>query len=82
MDHLYPVWLLIVNHPKLLPNISEFSEYKVKFENQIRNCEDIVLDEKRGAAILSCDPGRDWWNTVMVSHSMIIEDFSAPDTET
>ncbi|KAF2425326.1 calcium-dependent phosphotriesterase [Tothia fuscella] len=65
VDHLYPAWLMIVNHPKLLPEISEFEDYKIKFADQIRNCEDVVLDEKRGTAILSCDPGRDKWNTVM-----------------
>lgn len=41
-------------------------ERQIKFRDQIRNCEDVVLDEGAGVAILSCDPGRDRWNTVMV----------------
>ncbi|EME85517.1 uncharacterized protein MYCFIDRAFT_130988, partial [Pseudocercospora fijiensis CIRAD86] len=31
----------------------------------IRNCEDIYLSQTHGYALLSCDPGRDSWNTVM-----------------
>jgi hypothetical protein len=47
--------------------VNEFSDYKIAFEDEVRNCEDMVMDEKRGAIILSCDAGRDKWNTVMVS---------------
>jgi arylesterase/paraoxonase len=43
-----------------------FKDHRVKFVNAVRNCEDVVLDEARGVAILSCDAGRDKWNTVMV----------------
>jgi hypothetical protein len=50
----------------LIFDSDEFKDHRVKFVNDVRNCEDIVLDEARGAAILSCDAGRDKWNTVMV----------------
>ncbi|KAJ5489401.1 hypothetical protein N7539_004291 [Penicillium diatomitis] len=42
-----------------------FSKYEVLFYDQIRNCEDAILVDGHGAAILSCDAGRDRWNTVM-----------------
>lgn len=38
----------------------------MKFADKLRNCEDALLDEAMGLAILSCDVGRDKWNTVMV----------------
>jgi arylesterase/paraoxonase len=50
----------------LIPYPDVFKDYRIKFEKEVRNCEDIILDEARGAAILSCDAGRDRWNTVMV----------------
>ncbi|PSK60627.1 Guanine nucleotide-exchange factor SEC12 [Elsinoe australis] len=36
-----------------------------KLSDKVRNCEDLVLDKASGYAILSCDPTRDIWNTVM-----------------
>ncbi|KAI9836290.1 MAG: hypothetical protein M1819_001627 [Sarea resinae] len=56
---------MIRNRPGRLLNITTFSDYQIKFQDLVRNCEDVLLDEKRGIAILSCDPGRDKWNTVM-----------------
>lgn len=45
-----------------------FSAYEVKFSDQLRNCEDVImLDGLDGLALLSCDEARDRWNTVMVS---------------
>jgi arylesterase/paraoxonase len=45
-----------------------FPAYEVKFANQLRNCEDVILlDGLDGVALLSCDEARDRWNTVMVS---------------
>lgn len=38
----------------------------MKFADKLRNCEDALLDEAMGLAILSCDVGRDKWNTIMV----------------
>ena len=63
---LYPVKLFVLNHPKLLKEVNEFPTHQVRWPNEVRNCEDVVLDEGTGTAIFSCDPGRDKWNTVMV----------------
>lgn len=46
-----------------------FTSYDVKFTDQVRSCEDVVLIEDWGLALLVCDPGRETWNTVMVGHS-------------
>ena len=67
VQHLYPIYLLVRNSPPLLARVNDFKEFTIRFENDLRNCEDIVLDEDRGVAIISCDRGRDWWNTVVVS---------------
>jgi len=37
----------------------------VYHQNGLRNCEDHVLDPSTKLAYISCDPGRDRWNTVM-----------------
>lgn len=63
---------LISNRPGKLKETYNIKSHELKFEKRIRNCEDVVLDEELGVAIISCDPGRDWWNTVMVI------DFSFP----
>lgn len=42
-------------------------EQEIKRLERFRNCEDIHMIEPSGVALISCDPGRDWWNTVMVS---------------
>ncbi|KAF2097232.1 putative paraoxonase [Rhizodiscina lignyota] len=57
--------MFLKNTPAKLPSMNAFSSYKVLFQDTIRNCEDAVIDEDAGMALLSCDPGRDWWNTVM-----------------
>ncbi|PYH81048.1 calcium-dependent phosphotriesterase [Aspergillus uvarum CBS 121591] len=59
------IWLTVNNRPGRLPQISNFADQKIVFADRIRNCEDVHLDTQRGFAILSCDPGRDTWNTVM-----------------
>ena len=59
---------LQANAPGKIQSRSAFSSYEVKFKDQLRNCEDVVLPEGLdGLAFLSCDEGRDRWNTVMVS---------------
>lgn len=58
---------LLVSRPGKLQNVNSFKSYETLFSDQIRNCEDVILEEKLGVAFLSCDPGRDRWNTVMVS---------------
>lgn len=49
-----------------MPRHANFGSHEIKFADQIRNCEDAVLVETRGIALLACDPGRETWNTVMV----------------
>lgn len=56
---------LVKNQPHKLQEVNEFSSYSVKFADRVRNCEDALIDEENALAILSCDPGRDRWNTVM-----------------
>ncbi|KAL2847511.1 hypothetical protein BJY01DRAFT_212460 [Aspergillus pseudoustus] len=57
--------LLAKNKPENLPEINTFSSYSHKLINKVRNCEDGIIIEEDGFAILSCDSGRDLWNTVM-----------------
>ncbi|KAK1967205.1 calcium-dependent phosphotriesterase [Colletotrichum sublineola] len=57
--------LLRANSPRKLREFKAFSNYELKFRDELRNCEDAVIVEEDGMAILSCDPGRDLWNTVM-----------------
>lgn len=54
------------NAPHKINKVSAFKSYDVKFAHQVRNCEDVVLDEDQGFALLSCNPTRDNWNPVMV----------------
>jgi arylesterase/paraoxonase len=62
---LWALSVLILNAPGNLSEVKAFSIYEIKFRDELRNCEDMVMIEEQGAAILSCDPGRDQWNTVM-----------------
>ncbi|KAI3390531.1 hypothetical protein diail_9275 [Diaporthe ilicicola] len=57
--------LAYFNAPVRMPRHANFSSSEIKFADQIRNCEDAVLVEVRGLALLACDPGRETWNTVM-----------------
>ncbi|KAL1877447.1 hypothetical protein Daus18300_002433 [Diaporthe australafricana] len=61
--------LAYFNAPVRMPKHANFTSYEIKFADQIRNCEDAVLVEARGLALLACDPGRETWNTVMVGYS-------------
>lgn len=58
--------LILDNAPEKLPNISAFASVEIKFRGEVKNCEDVVMDESRGIALLSCDPSRDHWDTIMV----------------
>ncbi|KAL4781648.1 hypothetical protein BJX76DRAFT_349983 [Aspergillus varians] len=62
---LYTLSLLRTNQPANLPEINKFASSSLKFANKVRNCEDGIIIEEDTMAILSCDPGRDLWNTVM-----------------
>lgn len=57
--------LLVQNAPDKLTEVKNLGDYSVKFSDRLRNCEDALLVEEDRVAILSCDPGRDFWNTVM-----------------
>ncbi|GAW24052.1 hypothetical protein ANO14919_136310 [Xylariales sp. No.14919] len=57
--------LAYFNAPGRMPNYANFTSSEIKFTEQIRSCEDVLLVEARGLALLACDPGRETWNTVM-----------------
>ncbi|KAL4810663.1 hypothetical protein BDV18DRAFT_372 [Aspergillus unguis] len=61
----YTLSLLLNNKPETLPEINKFKSASLKFPGILRNCEDGIIVEEDAFAILSCDPGRDLWNTVM-----------------
>ncbi|OJD36759.1 serum paraoxonase lactonase 3 [Diplodia corticola] len=48
-----------------LKHTTTFKEQQIKHQDILKNCEDVVVLEDQGVAILSCDPQRDAWNTVM-----------------
>ncbi|SMY21852.1 unnamed protein product [Zymoseptoria tritici ST99CH_1A5] len=55
------------NAPARLANIRAYDTFEVKFAEDVRNCEDVLLNEEAGWALFSCDPSRDGWNTVMAN---------------
>jgi arylesterase/paraoxonase len=59
------VQLIYTNFPGKVPTESAFKSYSVDFKSKVRNCEDLALNEELGILYLSCDPGRDRWNTPM-----------------
>lgn len=42
-----------------------FSSHTIKFDSVLKNCEGAVVVPELSTAFLSCDPGRDKWNTVL-----------------
>ncbi|KFH43163.1 hypothetical protein ACRE_061160 [Hapsidospora chrysogenum ATCC 11550] len=60
------VRILIINDPEKLPKVANFTAHATLFGDHMRNCEDMFMDSTSGFAIVSCNPGRDDWNTVMV----------------
>ncbi|KAJ8130769.1 hypothetical protein O1611_g2859 [Lasiodiplodia mahajangana] len=48
-----------------LVKVNTFASHEIKFTDRIRSCEDALLVEQDGLAIIGCDPGREKWNTVM-----------------
>lgn len=56
---------IVGNLPKDFTPIDTFKSHEVLFKDRVRNCEDVLLDENLALALLSCDAGRDKWNTVM-----------------
>ncbi|KAI1108806.1 putative paraoxonase [Nemania sp. NC0429] len=59
------LFLFWKNAPHRLARVNTFDSYEIKFSDRIRSCEDALLVESHGIAILGCDPGREKWNTVM-----------------
>ncbi|KAH8704062.1 hypothetical protein BGW36DRAFT_423588 [Talaromyces proteolyticus] len=57
--------ILFNNRPDKLLEVNVLPKYSVKFADRLRNCEDALIDDENAVAILSCDTGRDLWNTVM-----------------
>ncbi|KAL2819086.1 hypothetical protein BDW59DRAFT_123598 [Aspergillus cavernicola] len=62
---LHALSILVKNVPEKLPEVNAFSTSSLKLVNKVRNCEDGIIVEEDAMAILSCDPTRDLWNTVM-----------------
>jgi arylesterase/paraoxonase len=56
---------MLANRSGKFQNLNNFKNHEVKLQSQLRNCEDVLLDEGMGIAFLSCNPQRDQWNTVM-----------------
>ena len=65
-DRYLTLSALLSNGPGRIQSVNNFQDYEIKFKDRLRNCEDVLVDENIGIAFLSCDPGRDRWNTVMV----------------
>ncbi|KAF5987203.1 serum paraoxonase/lactonase 3 [Fusarium bulbicola] len=53
------------NTPSRITKVNNIGKYEVRFEDQIRSCEDVLLIEEYHLAVLACDPGRERHNTVM-----------------
>ncbi|KAK6223432.1 hypothetical protein LQW54_000550 [Pestalotiopsis sp. IQ-011] len=53
------------NNPVRLSKHNALGHHDVKFAHKIRSCEDALLIESAGVAILPCDPGRERRNTIM-----------------
>ncbi|KAG5986238.1 hypothetical protein E4U43_005601 [Claviceps pusilla] len=59
------LYMFYKNDPGRLPRINTFSSHEIKFADRVRSCEDALIVESRGVAIVACDAGRERWNTVM-----------------
>ncbi|ETS84416.1 hypothetical protein PFICI_02441 [Pestalotiopsis fici W106-1] len=53
------------NNPIRLSKVNALGQQDIKFADKIRSCEDAIIIESAGVAILPCDAGRERWNTVM-----------------
>ncbi|KAF1812748.1 calcium-dependent phosphotriesterase [Eremomyces bilateralis CBS 781.70] len=59
------VRIILDNVPGKMIEVDQFAAKTIEFENVLRNCEDVIMVPEHKYAILSCDPGRDRWNTVL-----------------
>lgn len=64
--------IFYANAPSRIPLINNVKNLSVRFTDHVRNCEDVAIDTFEAFAILSCDPGRGAWNTVMVCFAITI----------
>ncbi|EDU50102.1 hypothetical protein TUN199_07158 [Pyrenophora tritici-repentis] len=64
-DRYQALSAMLENRPGRLQNFNGFGSHEVKFRDELRNCEDVLVEENMGIAFLSCNPERDQWNTVM-----------------
>ncbi|EFY90575.1 paraoxonase, putative [Metarhizium acridum CQMa 102] len=81
--------MVYTNAPGRLAEINTFARHEIKFVDRVRSCEDMLVLESSGVALLACDAGRERWNTVMgvflpdpVSANLYVYDYkdaSAPD---
>ncbi|KAF2132412.1 calcium-dependent phosphotriesterase [Dothidotthia symphoricarpi CBS 119687] len=62
-DRYQAISTVVANRPGKFRGLYNIKSHEIKFQDQIRNCEDVIIED--GIAFLSCDPGRDRWNTVM-----------------
>ncbi|KAF2438799.1 calcium-dependent phosphotriesterase [Karstenula rhodostoma CBS 690.94] len=92
-DRYLALSTIIANRPGHYTRIDTFKSHGIKFSDTsgVRNCEDVLLNEDLGVAIISCDVGRDRWNTVMgtfhadgnvESGKLWLYNYSADDTIT
>lgn len=65
MERYQAFSIILANRPGKFTPEYNIKSHKILFDDRIRNCEDALLDENLSLAILSCDAGRDNWNTVM-----------------
>lgn len=64
--------LFYTNAPHRLNKVNTFASHEVRFADRVRSCEDTLLVESKGIAIMACDPGRERYNTVMVSSLTLV----------
>ncbi|GAP84218.2 putative six-bladed beta- -like protein [Rosellinia necatrix] len=64
-DRSQVLFLFWKNAPHRLVKVNTFASHEIRFSDRIRSCEDVLMVESKGLAILACDPGRERWNTVM-----------------
>ncbi|KAF3057071.1 Serum paraoxonase/arylesterase 1 [Daldinia childiae] len=57
--------LMYSNAPERFLTINNLNSSEIKFSDTIRSCEDALLVESKGLAIVACDSGREVWNAVM-----------------
>ncbi|KAK5173861.1 uncharacterized protein LTR77_002542 [Saxophila tyrrhenica] len=72
-----PLSRLYLNAPSRLEHVNNLNQPSVQFADTVRNCEDVILVPEESIVLLSCDPSRDTWNTVM---GTFVDPASSPDT--